>query len=124
VFFIHRRIEPAAAGSDSRANEKTRPAQQVHPQSGEQETMRCNPADLLQHLQRPGQKILGRNPSGQAGQGGAQRFGLPLGSSYPEPATLIRHVGLKASLGRPTPNQKTTIQTPKAYVSWHLICKS
>jgi hypothetical protein len=66
----------------------------MQPQFREQEPMRSDPTQGLQHEQSPDYNMGRRHGSDPGIQGRAQGFGLPVKATHPELATLVRHVGL------------------------------
>jgi hypothetical protein len=72
-----------------------RPAQQVSAQLGEQEAVRGDPADRLQHVERAGDKVRRGDRRCQGRQRQAQCGSLFAEPANPELPALIRHRGLR-----------------------------
>ncbi len=73
-------------------SEKRRPAQQVHPQIGEQEPVGGDPANRLHHVEGLGDEVRCTRRSDPGSQRGAQGFGLLAETAGSELAPLVRHV--------------------------------
>jgi hypothetical protein len=71
----------------------------VGTQLRQQKPMGGNPTDGLQHAQGPGDEVGSGHRGGQRRQGRAQGSGLPLKTTDPKLAALVRHAGLGSGSG-------------------------
>src|SRR5215469_5551402 len=96
----------ASGGGDQRGqsgtpplrSQRIRPAQQMGAQLGEQEAMRSDPADGLEHGQSAREEVRCRRGRRQSRQSHTERGGLLPKAAYPELPALIRRRGLPRRL--------------------------
>ena len=82
-------MSAAVSGATAVGSQRTRPAQQVLADTGEQEAVGADPAGGFEHGERAMNEVGRGGGLGQGGQRGAQGCGLRAEAAHPELAALV-----------------------------------